>query len=238
MRLGAEGFDVGRLQQALLEDGEAIDAIELDASSFGASTDAAVREFQARHLGPDGHVLEIDGDVGPATLWALDNAGYTIPGLGYVVPGWRSEGDDPTVSAARSDVGKREDPDGSNDGPDLKKFHTLGRPWCALALSEWYREGAVANGGVSGPWGVFAAAMQVLGWARGAKRVLDASEKARPGDCFAIVREDGHGHAGLVCSNEDAQGGFFTIEGNASNAVRGCRRTRAGVTAVIRPWSL
>jgi hypothetical protein len=231
LSVGAKGFDVGRLQQALLEADESIDASELRACAFGVSTEAAVKDFQSRHLGQDGHPLSVDGEVGPATFWALDHPG----GDGIATcAGWLADVTNPAVSAARSDLGKREDPDGSNDGPDLKKFQTLGRPWCALALSEWYREGAVAVGSVGGPFGVIASAVGVLSWARDARRVLPDTATARPGDCFAIVRGDGHGHVGLVCSFE-REGQFFTIEGNASNAVRGCSRTRGGVTALIRP---
>lgn len=41
---------------------------------FGTATEKAVKEFQTAHDGPDGRALAIDGVVGPATWWALEQA--------------------------------------------------------------------------------------------------------------------------------------------------------------------
>jgi peptidoglycan hydrolase-like protein with peptidoglycan-binding domain len=50
-----EKSTIAVIQQALIEAGEAIDAAELAAGVVGSSTAAAVRHFQAHHVGPDGH---------------------------------------------------------------------------------------------------------------------------------------------------------------------------------------
>ena len=41
---------------------------------FGANTEKAVKAFQKDHDGPDGKALKVDGIVGQATWWALNNA--------------------------------------------------------------------------------------------------------------------------------------------------------------------
>ncbi len=146
IRPGDTGSDVGELQQALLEAGCSVDASELGAHSFGPSTKLAVQAFQSVHVGPDNKPLEQDGIVGPATDYALQHPGATPISRGYVAAGWRC---DATLAPANlvdvildavADLGKHEEPDGSNDGPELAKFKTGGDAWCALAVSTWVEE--------------------------------------------------------------------------------------------------
>jgi hypothetical protein len=47
---------------------------------FGANTEKAVKAFQKDHDGPDGKALKVDGIVGQATWWALDEAMKPQPG--------------------------------------------------------------------------------------------------------------------------------------------------------------
>jgi len=70
-RRGDEGPDVGDVQQRLVALGERVEADELG-GRFGASTDAAVRAFQARRN------LRVDGLVGPDTWNHLVEAGYRL----------------------------------------------------------------------------------------------------------------------------------------------------------------
>jgi len=70
-RRGDEGPDIGDVQQRLVALGERIDVDELG-GRFGASTDAAVRAFQARRN------LRVDGLVGPDTWNHLVEAGYRL----------------------------------------------------------------------------------------------------------------------------------------------------------------
>jgi len=68
-RLGDEGREVGDIQGRLNALDLVIDDVELE-GRFGATTDAAVRSFQARRS------LRVDGLVGPDTWGQLVEAGY------------------------------------------------------------------------------------------------------------------------------------------------------------------
>lgn len=70
-RLGDEGREVGDIQERLIGLGLTIDGHEL-AGHFEASTDEAVRAFQARRS------LRVDGLVGPDTWGQLVEAGYRL----------------------------------------------------------------------------------------------------------------------------------------------------------------
>lgn len=70
-RTGDEGPEVLDIQRRLVVLGEAIDTAELT-GAFGASTEAAVRSFQARRN------LPVDGLVGPDTWDQLVEAGYRL----------------------------------------------------------------------------------------------------------------------------------------------------------------
>jgi hypothetical protein len=233
MRLGDSGTEVGKIQQQLIEAGETVPPEELASTMFGPGTEAAILDFQAHHVAQSGYPLDIDGVVGPATAWSLEHPG--IPGASCKVPGWGwSQYEVPsaalgTISAAASDIGKHEQPDGSNDGPDLTKFNTQGRPWCALAVSEWLREG---DSNYQSPWGVLASAFSIFQWGKINGKLVTFPQ---PGDCFVILRADGHGHVGLICRILPS-GDFYTIEGNCGNAVRGGRRSAAGVNYFVRPF--
>jgi N-acetylmuramoyl-L-alanine amidase len=70
-RVGDEGPEVLDIQRRLIVLGEAVDPAELT-GSYGASTQAAVRSFQARRN------LPVDGLVGPDTWGQLVEAGYRL----------------------------------------------------------------------------------------------------------------------------------------------------------------
>jgi hypothetical protein len=73
LRRGNKGKYVTLLQVKLISKGYSCGASGAD-GDFGANTEKAVKLFQKEHDGPDGRALQIDGIVGPATWWALDNA--------------------------------------------------------------------------------------------------------------------------------------------------------------------
>jgi N-acetylmuramoyl-L-alanine amidase len=70
-RLGDRGPEVHDIQQRLVALGGRVDPPELD-GTFGPSTEAAVRAFQA------GRSLKVDGLVGPDTWGQLVEAGYRL----------------------------------------------------------------------------------------------------------------------------------------------------------------
>lgn len=151
----------------------------------------------------------------------------------FVEKGWSYNLDDVPVDLAEvirvavGDVGVREDPPKSNDGPKLKKYkiglNSFGKyyPWCVFALSYWY---SFMDGGC--PWGVLASAYKLHEWAVDKDRMLGISPIVRPGDVGIDLRKvempDGRkmvGHVGLVV-HVLPDGRLCMVEGNAGDAVR------------------
>lgn len=232
---GMTGEAVGQLQQQLLEAGESIDAAELNTQAFGPSTLAAVLDFQASHLGPDGHALGRDGIVGPATAAALrDPHAITI---GFCAPGWAPGAFPEQVvqvcSAAVGEIGAVEVPLGSNRGPRVDQYEGpdwLGSPWCALFASWCWAKAAAGS-----PFGVLASAYKLNEWGAQHGRLLAATDKAQPGDLALFLRAGGHGHVEIVVSTEVDGAPLSLVGGNVSNSVRGTVRPRSSFTAVLRP---
>lgn len=246
LKQGDAGPLVGRLQQALVEAGRAVSQLELSASTFGPSTRAAVEAEQAAAG------LAVDGVAGPQT-WAALSGG--APGLaGYVALGWRWSPDDAgdsellVVRAAVDELGVREDPPGSNAGPVLKYGGSppgspgfpgaVGEPWCACFVSWcWAR----ATGG--SPFGFLESAYKIWDWGRRNQKLVADGARLLPGDVFVILRQDMHGHVGLVSAPSPAVSGALaagadlvsTVEGNSRDAVRGLVRARGSLLAFVRP---
>jgi hypothetical protein len=239
VKLNDTGADVGAAQQALVECGYGIDGAELQARRFGAATLAALRAFQAAHIGPDGHALVEDGIVGPATTWALSHPNGA--GLSYFAKDWRSDGLIaraelvPVLRWAALQVGTHETPDGSNRGAEIDQWTGLvgagagvvGPPWCAYFASAAYAQ--LAGGS---PFGRLASALKMREWGVSKGRAL-APSSADAGDVFVILR-DNHGHVGIVCARLSDER-VATLEGNASNSVKGLTRDVSQFTCVVRP---
>jgi hypothetical protein len=123
------------------------------------------------------------------------------------------------VRLAQGEVGVREQPPGSNEGPRIAAYReaTTGSgvgPWCAYFTSWVAREAGVPVGESGQGFGAVRALHE---WAQRAGRALPAGATPRPGDL--IVWDQ---HIGVV-EGVDAQGRIHTIEGNSSDAVT--RRT-------------
>lgn len=73
LKRGSKGEYVSLLQTMLANKGYSLGSCGVD-GDFGTATEKAVKAFQKTHDGPDGRALAIDGVVGPATWWALQNA--------------------------------------------------------------------------------------------------------------------------------------------------------------------
>lgn len=247
LKYGDSGGDVGAAQQALVESGYLIAQDELAAQRFGVSTTTALRAFQAAHIGPDGHALIDDGTIGPMTSWALDHPNGA--GAGFIDNGWRCQPANdargqvvPVLTWALDQIGEHEVPDGSNRGANIDRWTGMvgkpadvpGPPWCAYFISAAFKN---VEGG--SPFGTIASALKLREWAASKGRVLtDAAAVApQPGDCFIILRGDGHGHVGIIGARLDATR-VATIEGNCGNAVRGMVRDRAQFSCIVRPIPL
>ena len=243
LELGANGTEVGALQQSLVEAGYSIASGELSGNIFGESMQAAVEQFQHNHVDANGHALAVDGKVGPATLWALGSP--TGGGAGYTVPGWRCEPSaccDPgairepvstVLRAAMAEIGVHEDPPRSNTSPRIVIYTGGARnddgsypPWCAFFVSwVWAR----ADGG--SPFGVLASAYKLSEWGKAHGKIVTAP---KAGDIFVKMRDKFHGHVGLVACVLDPSR-IATIEGNSSDSVRGLIRPVADITCFVRP---
>ena len=245
IRKTMSGIIVGNVQQLLSEAGYTILQTELVAQVFGDSTYEAVRAFQASHLDSQGHGLVSDGIVGAETFWALQHPGEPSGAIeNYYTPGWYYHPEDarpeirPVLDYACSKIGVYENPDGSNDGPDVRTFTSpgyVGDPWCALFASFAY--GRFAGGS---PFGRVAACWALYDWGHSHDRILQVDQPAEPGDLLLILRGEQndpkhHGHAMLAVGREAANGRIYTVSGNESNAVRGGVRMRVDLSAVIRP---
>jgi hypothetical protein len=226
--LGSTGPQVGQVQQRLIELGFHIDASDLSATKFGISTQVAVRDFQRDQR------LHVDGVVGADTLTHLEHP----TSAQFAPPGWRCFPSDApecvrrVLEVAVGDLGLRERPDGSNDGPELAKFDTRGLAWCAQALSVWYH---YADEGC--PWGSTRSVWNIYEWAQGAGKILPKQSIPMPGDVGVILRPDGHGHTFLIVHVFPGANRLCTLGGNEGNAVRGAIRSRDSITAIIRPHS-
>jgi hypothetical protein len=242
IRKGMQGIVVGNIQQLLTEAGYTIGQPELVTNTFGDSTLSAVEAFQASHTGPDGAPLVSDGIAGENTLWALQHPGGLDDG-NFFAPGWFYNVDgvlpelQPVLAAACGEIGVCEDPDGSNDGPAVRKFTApdyIGDPWCMLFASWAY---AQKQGG--SPFPRMAACWALYDWATSYSKILQSVDPVRPGDILLILRgsradSKRRGHAMLACGVLD-DGRIATVAGNESNAVRGGLRERNTLSAIIRP---
>jgi hypothetical protein len=232
VRLDDTGIVVGALHQKLLELGYSIAPKELSDSSFGASTLAAVLEFQSTHVGKKGVPLEVDGIVGDDTAWALEYP--KGPDVHFTASGWRFRSEEMRPEARRvcmtaiCDIGRREDGN-SNSGKEIEKFDPKGLPWCAQAVSTWLE---VLDGG--SPFKKrLRSVLKIIEWGEKHKRIVKPSE-ALTGDIWCALRSDKHGHCELIVGLEP-QGGLCLVGGNVGNAVRGTVRRAIDSTAIVRP---
>lgn len=238
IRKGDQGAEVGRVQQLLIEAGLGIEQGELAQSKFGDSTYDAVRQFQANHVDSHSHALTEDGVIGAETLWALMNGSRAQRGGKFIAPGWYCFPSEaraeiaPVLQWACGLIGTVEDPPGSNCGNKIDEWARAaglepGNPWCALFVSAAYHQ--LAQGP---PFGWLASAYKILEWGGTNKRIVTGEFER--GDIFVILRANYHGHVGLLATPSEF-GKWCTIEGNASDAVRGLIRDPSSFAAVVRP---
>lgn len=124
---------------------------------------------------------------------------------------------DRTLFVAASQVGKMEQPIGSNWGPDIKMYLlsvgiNFPAPWC-MAFVYWCTAHAaellsvqnplIRTGGVMNQWYNMPASMKIM-----------APQQPQAGDIFIMEFAHGNGHTGFVESVAD--GFIHTIEGNSN----------------------
>lgn len=222
LSIGSSGPAVQRLQELLAAQGFYAGKIDGD---FGAQTEHAVVQFQFSHIGPDKKQLQGDGEVGPATLWALNNPSGPAQRSGIIseIPSGLAEPRRKILGIALREhkAGTREIPDGSNRGDGVDKIISgFGpAPWCALFVSYCTKE---ATGEY--PLGVRQAHVATY-WERAKKAGFAhkvGTYKPVPGDAFVFVHANGTGHIGFVLAVEESSPNtdFNTLEGNCGNRVK------------------
>lgn len=224
------------LQNRLLALG--ITAVGKADGDFGDNTANAVKLFQARAVDEAGNPLEVDGVVGPRTWRALfgQPSAEEFPDLTPAAGSLSAE----VVRIAGTQVGVREQPLGSNRGPEVDAYldrvdpGLRGNAWC-VAFLYWCHDEAASRHGKANPMPRTAGVHRHWQLAPGApgSLVVSAAEAAsdptlvRPGMIFHIDTGGGLGHAGLVV---DVQGQtLVTVEGNTSDG-----GSREGIGVFIR----
>jgi hypothetical protein len=224
LKAGDKGDNVKLLQRLLASQGSFDGAI---GGTFGPLTKKAVAYFQMTHLGPNGKPLEVDGDVGKNTWWALMNPTGKPQRSGIVaaVPDqlFDARAKVLTVAVAEHKKEVHEIPDGSNWGGEVIKYLKAAgigaNAWCGCFWSWAHKEGLA-----SFPMGQAQPHVQTA-WNR-AKSKGYAKPKAGyspiPGDAFVYTFSGGTGHIGFVLSVDSATKArrFNTIEGNCGNRVK------------------
>jgi hypothetical protein len=119
------------------------------------------------------------------------------------------------LEIAKSQLGKQEEPRGSNWGPDVKKYlASVGimqpSPWC-MAFVYWCFQEAAKSLGVRNP--LLRTGRVALQWEL--RKATYSHASPEPGDVFIIIFKDGTGHAGFV---DFVKGDFIeTAEGNSND---------------------
>lgn len=195
--------------------------------NFLGLTLSAVHYFQATHSGPDGRPLDVDGAVGPATRWALENPSgpaqrnFLDPLLPEGLSGSRRQFLE-TVAADYRSGEFVEIPDGSNGGPRISAF-SRGTFWCCFYQSDaWKRTfGRYPLGVDHGHCLTFWRAAKDCG-----RAFAKAAAAPLPGDLGVILYRSasgaftGSGHIFAISNVEAGGGRFNTFGGNEGNRLK------------------
>ncbi len=189
-----------------------------------AKTKSAVKVFQARFPDASGRPLGIDGEVGSFTWGAMFGAASVPSSSSTSSPLVRA-----AIDFAVTQIGVRENPLGSNRGPEVDQYmravglNPAGEfAWCVAFTHFCYLKAAESLGranphiktaGVLDHW-------SKAGRKPGVQRVTKTQAVAdlglvKPGSLFIIDLGGGLGHSGMVL--ETASGRLVTIEGNTND---------------------
>jgi hypothetical protein len=189
---------------------------------FGQRTRSAVKLFQARFPDTDGHPLMVDGIVGAITWAALfgpEGASIQQRPMPEILCA--------ALDAARTQIGVREDPPGSNAGAEVTGYLAAvglppGNAWCAAFVYWCFLQAANA---LRYPNPVPRTGSVLQQWRRAiatgvphvdAKTAAGNPALVSPGSVFYLSTGGGMGHTGFV---EEARGGkLVTVEGNTNDS--------------------
>jgi hypothetical protein len=237
LKEGANGPAVGTLQ-ALLKSHGAPEFGKID-NDFGPKTKAAVYWFQH-----SANVAE-DGIVGPMTWKKLCTKASEVPvsagtdAISKAVVAIKDTRAQALMLTAAKELGKKEIPDGSNDGPEVDKYtDDHAEPWCADFVSWCLKQQS---------WNPLPrrqpSCSGMTRWAQAQSPSMyfkTGDKDPMPGDIFMQLQsgefgvDTGHSHTGFVLSYDQLKGEIVSIEGNASNAVRSFTRSISRITGFVR----
>lgn len=180
---------------------------------------ALVKLFQTQNVSRGGQPLVVDGEIGPLTWRTIFGGESTNPAPAGLAGA--------ALGKALSQVGVREHPVGSNDGPEVRAYlASVGLPprlfWC-MAFVYWCFDRAARDAGIGNPCPKTGSVMTA--WNRVNSRspqhiITRSAAIANPslvksGQVFILDYGRGMGHTGFV---KNANGGSLTtIEGNTNN---------------------
>jgi hypothetical protein len=203
--------------------------------NFKDLTHAATIHFQQTHLDSDGKPLTVDGWVGKETWWSAFNPTGSKQRQNLVTEGVDDRLTDKRqqVTALCVELHKQkihEDPDGSNTGDGVTRFHTwMGMAplaWCCMAVC-WIVFHALKRL----PFLKTAKVSALWDWAikKGMAHAVRTSYQPRPGDLFVMVHNDRlrTGHIGVIYSVSKDGKWLDVFEGNAGNRFS-LRRRKVG----------
>ena len=244
LKKGSTGAIVSELQNVLQE----LDYNVPVTGIYDTPTFKAVRDFQSSHLDKHGQPLEVDGNVGDLTWFALHNPRVKVTGgvIDYsIMPALAAGGS--TIGRAALQVAINELKDGAgeiggnNMGPFVKKYLDPvglqeGESWCAAFLSWCFLQ---ASGGQINamPFRYSAGARDVFNQFKSKHWNFDSSDPAYtplPGDIaswWRVSLASGKGHIAIVHHFED--GFMYTLEGNKAANVAGFSYVRTRMEKVL-----
>ncbi|MGH8175579.1 MAG: CHAP domain-containing protein [Steroidobacter sp.] len=199
------------------------------AGVFDAATEASIRLFQAQHVDSLGIPLKVDGRIGPFTWGAL------FPTPSSPAPtGASSSLSLQALAVAASQIGVREQPEGSNSGPQVDRYlasvgvtprvgPAANRAWCAAFVYWCYQTASrslgavnpvVKTGGVLRHWDLARANASAKRHRK--QQAIQDPGLVKPGFVFVYDFGRGLGHTGIVERLDN--GRLITIEGNIDDA--------------------
>ena len=213
---------------------------------FGTNTFDAVELFQMRHTDLDGRPLIVDGRVGAASWGALFGRD-TVPASPVEAD---SDLAKKVLEIAASQVGKLEQPLGSNAGPEVDAYLASvgldsGNFWC-MAFVFWCFREAAKSLPVKNP--AIKTGLVLDAWNRArsgglvtltTEQALHDPSKINPGMVFIMSTGAGSGHTGIVVAVRGSV--LETIEGNTNdggsrNGIGVFRRTGRTVASINRGY--
>jgi hypothetical protein len=230
IKKGSQGAPVTELQHILRE----LDYNIPVTGIFDTATYKAVRNFQSRHLDKHNIPLEVDGEVGDITWWALQNPRSKVQGgaIDYgVMPLAEMGGAELGRTALQFAINELNagagEEGGNNKGPWVRKYLqpaglAEGNSWCAAFIS-WCFLQAAGGDKKKMPFKYSAGARNIYNQLRQKALVYDANRiMPMPGDIvtwWRVSMSSGFGHIAIVHHYKD--GFLYTLEGNKAANVAG-----------------